>query len=94
MNRVAIILDANGDFDGVVADEEIEFYVVQPSCARDRVYKYDAVDYGPQHVQKAFDGQPVGHLNDGMMHGDGNYGKLAPSRPALSLVSPEDQKND
>lgn len=38
-NRVAIILDDNGEFSGVVADSEIEFFVVQPSCERDRVYR-------------------------------------------------------
>ena len=85
LNRVAIILDERGEFSGVVADSEIEFYVVQPSCKRDRVYLYGSGQYGPQHVQAAFNGNPVGHADDGTLDGDG-VGKLAPSRPKLTLV--------
>lgn len=86
MNRVAIILDERGEFAGMVADSEVEFFVVQPSCDRDRVYQFSAAQFGPQYVQAAFDGHPVGHRDDGMLYGDGDYGKLPPSRPILSLV--------
>lgn len=86
LNRVAIILNANGEFDGVVADSAIEFFVVQPSCKRDRVYQYGSGQYGPQYVQQAFAGNPVGHGGDGTLDPDGGVGKFAPSRPTLKLV--------
>lgn len=86
MNRVAIILDENGEFSGVVADAEIEFFVVQPSCERDRVYRYSSAQFGPQYVQMAFDGAPVGHIDDNMLTGGTAYGKDAPSKPKLTLV--------
>lgn len=88
LNRVAIILDANGEFDGVVADAAIEFFVVQPSCKRDRVYKYESGSYGPQFVRAAFDGNPVGHAGDGTLDiGVEPTGKLPPSKSILKLVS-------
>lgn len=86
MNRVAIILDERGEFSGMVADSAIEFYVVQPSCERDRVYRYSSGQFGPQYVQMAFDGAPVGHIDDDMLAGGTAYGKEAPSKPALTLV--------
>ena len=85
LNRVAILLDENGDFDGVVADSEIEFYVVQPSCKRDRVYLYGSGLYGPQFVQEAFAGNPVGYAGDDTLDSTGTA-KLSPSRPKLKLV--------
>ena len=90
MNRVAIILNEHGEFDGVVADSEIEFFVVQPSCERDRVYRYSSGQYGPQYVQAAFDMQPVGHMGDDMLGGGTAYGKEPPSRPRLTVVPPEE----
>lgn len=87
MNRVAIILDENGEFSGVVADSEIEFFVVQPSCERDRVYRYSSGQFGPQYVQMAFDGAPVGHMGDDMLGGGTAYGKEPPSKPTLTVVS-------
>ena len=89
MNRVAIILDANGEFSGVVADSEIEFFVVQPSCERDRVYRYSSGQFGPQYVREAFAGNPVGHAGDDMLGGGTGYGKEPPSKPKLTLVDPE-----
>lgn len=86
MNRVAIILDEHGQFSGVVADSEIEFFVVQPSCERDRVYRYSSGQFGPQHVQAAFDGRPVGHIDDDTLSGGTGYGKEPPSRPELKIV--------
>ncbi len=86
MNRVAIILDENGEFAGMVADSEVEFFVVQPSCERDRVYQYGSAQFGPQYVQAAFDGHPIGHAGDDMLGGGTAYGKLPPSRPSLTLV--------
>jgi hypothetical protein len=85
-NRVAIILDENGEFSGVVADSEIEFFVVQPSCDRDRVYRYSSGQFGPQYVQAAFDERPVGHIDDDMLEGGAGYGKEPPSKPKLTLV--------
>lgn len=90
LNRVAIILNERGEFDGVVADSEIEFYVVQPSCKRDRVYLYGSGEFGPQHVQAAFDGNHVGHSGDGLLFGEG-VGKLAPSRAHLGVVRDDDE---
>lgn len=86
LNRVAIILNEHGFFDGVVADSEIEFYVVQPSCKPDRVYRYGSGQFGPQYVQEAFAGNPVGHAGDGTLDKEGGVGKFAPSRPTLKLV--------
>jgi hypothetical protein len=90
MNRVAIILDEQGALSGVVADAEVEFFVVQPSCERDRVYRYSSGQFGPQYVQKAFAGHAVGHINDDMLEGGTAYGKEPPSRPALNIVRNED----
>jgi hypothetical protein len=90
MNRIAIILNENGEFDGVVADTEVEVFVVQPSCERDRVYLYGSAQFGPQYVHAAFAGHSVGHAGDDMLAGGTNYGKLPPSRPKLSLVEPDD----
>lgn len=91
MNRVAIILDERGEFSGVVADSEIEFFVVQPSCERDRVYRYSSAQFGPQYVQMAFDGAPIGHAGDDMLAGGTGYGKEPPSRPKLAIVpTPDD----
>lgn len=91
INRVAIVLDENGLFEGVVADSEVAFFVVQPSCPRDRVYQFSSGQWGPQYVQQAFNGNPVGHADDGTLDGNGS-GKFAPSRPALRLV-PQDGDN-
>lgn len=89
-NRVAIILDERGEFIGFVADKMVEFFVVQPSCERDRVYKYSSGQFGPQYVQAAFDGHPTGHIDDDMLDGGTNYGKLPTSKPSLSVV-PRDE---
>lgn len=89
LNRVAIILNEHGEFDGVVADSEIEFYTVQPSSKHDRVYRYGSGQFGPQYVQMAFNGNPVGHRGDGTLDPEGGVGKYAPSRPALAVVSDE-----
>lgn len=86
INRVAIILDGNGEFAGMVADAEVEFFVVQPSCERDRVYKYSSAQFGPQYVQAAFAGHPIGHVDDDMLEGGTAYGKLPASKPSLTLV--------
>lgn len=86
MNRVAIILDKNGHFDGVVGDSEVEFFVIDQHTPSDRVYKYSSGLWGPQHVREAFDGNPVGHRYDGTL-GDGDgTGKLPPSKPSLTVV--------
>lgn len=87
LNRVAIILNEHGEFDGVVADSEIEFYVVQPSCKPDRVYRYSSGNFGPQFVQGAFNGNPIGHAGDGTLDSKGGVGKMAPSRPGLRVVT-------
>lgn len=86
MNRVAIILDANGEFSGVVADQEVEVFIVQPSCERDRVYRYNSAQFGPQYVHQAFADHAVGHMGDDMLVGGTAYGKEPPSRPKLSVV--------
>ena len=90
-NRVAFILDERGELSGVVADIEIEVFIVQPSCERDRVYQYSSGQFGPQYVQMAFDGHPIGHIDDGTLHGDGDYGKLPPSKPKLTVVPSKEQ---
>lgn len=90
MNRVAIFLDDADCFEGAAADSEVEFYTVQPSKKHDRVYLYGSGQFGPQYVQMAFDGNPVGHGGDGTLDPEGGVGKFAPSKPRLSVVSQEE----
>ena len=86
MNRVAIVLDQNGEFAGVASDEPIEFMIVAPHCPRDRVYLYESIDIGPEHVRALIGGFAVGHWADGTL-GDGDgRGKLPPSKPILRVV--------
>ena len=85
MNRICIILDKDGQFSDIVADSEIEIFIVAPHCPSDRVYKYGAADFGPEHVRKHIGGYAVGHLHDGGL-GIGWESKLPPSKPALRVV--------
>ena len=85
MNRICIELDKNGEFGGIVADSEIEIYIVSPHTPSDRVYKYGAAKFGPEHVREMIGGFPVGHLMDGTL-GLGEGAKLQPSKPSLKGV--------
>lgn len=88
MNRVTITLDSNGDIDRVCSDEAIEFYFVSPHTPEDRVYLYEAVHVGPQHVRAEIGGYAVGHADDGTLETGGVVSpKLPPSRPPLLPVS-------
>lgn len=86
MNRVCIIMDKNGEFSGMASDEEIELFIVQPSCGRDPVYKYQSGVTGPQHVHALIGNHMVGHADDDMLDGGNGYGKLKPSRTTLKPV--------
>ena len=87
MNRFCILLDEKGEIDRLVADEPIEIYWVDPRVPHDRVYKYEAADFGPQFVRELIGGFAVGHMNDGGL-GIGSESKLPPSKPALTVVQP------
>lgn len=89
MNRVCFILDENGELSGVASDAEIEVLIVQPSCARDKVYKYGSAQFGPQYVQIAIGGEMIGHAGDDMLAGGTQYGRLPPSKASLELVKME-----
>lgn len=39
MNRIAIILDPNGNIERVVSDEPVDVYTVSESAPNDRVYQ-------------------------------------------------------
>ena len=90
INRVAITLTQNNDIVAVSSDEPIEFYFVCPHVPHDRVYLYEGVKVGPQHVQADIGGYPVGHRNDGTFP-DFQTGptspKLSPSRPHIGLAA-------
>lgn len=87
MNRVTIELTANGEIGTICSDEPIELYFVSPSTPRDRVYLYDAVKIGPEHVRSQIGGYSVGHADDGTLDtGQPPSPRLPPSRPALKIV--------
>lgn len=81
MNRVVITLGPGGEIASIASDEEIECYWVDPSCeGHERVYLYQSVDVGPQHVRKQIGGYPVSHFHDY------ETGKLSPSTPTIKEV--------
>jgi hypothetical protein len=88
MNRICIVIDKNGDITDIAADTEIEIFWVAPHCPRDRVYKYESAEIGPEYVRKWIGGYPVGHLNDGTF-GIGEGSKMQPSKPKLTIVGSE-----
>ena len=83
INRIAIIFDQRG-FVGVAADQPVEVYTIQQDSETDRVYLMQSVDIGPQFVTAAMQGHQVGYADD-------DAGKLAPSRPALTVVKESDE---
>jgi hypothetical protein len=86
MNRIAISLNAHGEFSGIASDGPVEVFIVDPNCPSDRVYQYESVEVGVQHVQALIVGYAVGHAHDGrLLEGDGT-GRRPPSKPILKAV--------
>lgn len=46
VNRVCVLLDANGDFAGVASDSPIAVFVVDEAAPSDRVYAYASTVVG------------------------------------------------
>jgi hypothetical protein len=72
MNRVTLTFAPNGTVDRICSDEPFELYWVCPHCPPDRVYRYQSIDYGSQHVDEEIGGHPVGHIDDD------EFGELPP----------------
>jgi hypothetical protein len=86
-NRVTVTLDPHGQIIRVCSDEEIEFFTVAPHVPHDRVYRYGAVEVGPQFVREEIGGYAVGHAADGTLSvGLPISPKLPPSKPAIRTV--------
>lgn len=64
-NRIAVLLNENGEFDGVVTDLPAEVYVIDEAAAeRDRVYLLSGHRFGPGEVAKVIGSSPIGHAGD------------------------------
>lgn len=64
-NRVAIILDENGEFSHVVTDLPAEVYLISEATVRDRVYLLSSNHrFGPGEVAKVIGSSPIGHAGD------------------------------
>jgi hypothetical protein len=95
MNRIAILLDKNGEFAGIFSDEPIAVFIVDPNAPHDRVYAYGSTIIGADKV----DEQVRGFLPDPQGYGFGHMGVDAPRpaekpKPTLRIVHPEDSSND
>jgi hypothetical protein len=91
MNRIAILLDKNGEFAGVFSDEPVAVFIVDPNAPHDRVYAYGSTVIGADKV----DDQVRGFVPDPQGYSFGHVGVDTPRpverpRPALRIVEPED----
>lgn len=91
MNRIAILLDKNGEFAGVFSDEPIAVFIVDANAPHDRVYAYGSTVVGAEKV----DDQVRGFVPDPQGYSFGHVGVGAPkpaerTRPVLSVVQPEE----
>ena len=87
MNRITLTLNEHGEVVRICSDEPIEIYFVSPHTPHDRVYIYNSVNIGPQHVHAEIGEYVVGHAADGTLsNGEQSFAKLRPSRRALKLV--------
>lgn len=62
MNRVCVIFDPAGSISAVVADEPVRILFVEGGIARCPVVEFDAVQAGPEHVDRHIRGLPIAHL--------------------------------
>ncbi len=89
MNRIAIMLNAHGEFDGVFSDEPIAVFIIDPNSKDDRVYAYGAAVIGFEGV----DDQVRGFVPD-PHHAHGHAGvalrKAPKPKPALRIVDKGD----
>ena len=90
-NRVCIELDENGHICNIVADEEVEIFIVDPKVPHDRVYQYESTEFGSQYVRKMIGGYAVGHLHDGTLGISDGTGKRKPSVPTLTIVGNDNE---
>lgn len=85
MNRIAIVLNAQGEIERVVSDEPIRCFTVDDNCPRDRVYELTTSLYvGVQHMRDVLGNEPTGHALDAL--GEGYGPRKAPAKPALKVV--------
>ncbi len=92
MNRIAILLDKNGEFAGVFSDEPIAVFIVDPNAPHDRVYAYGSTVVGADKV----DDQVRGFVPDRQGYSFGHSGVYAVGpvekpKPSLRIVKPEDE---
>lgn len=59
MKRITFTVIENSALVRLCADEEVEIYIVDPSCPRDRVYRCSSLRVGPDQVAGEIDGWPV-----------------------------------
>lgn len=84
MNRVVLNMDEQGGF-VVYSDEPIEFYTVCDFAPNDRVYQ-GQVEVGVEKVRSQLRNDPIGHMNDDHVLGNG-YGPRKPaSKRKLEIV--------
>jgi hypothetical protein len=83
MNKIAIILDANGEISGILSNELVEVYMISNATMRDRVYQFSTagieissggivertgvVTVAPGAVEEAIGDSPIGNQHDGML---------------------------
>jgi hypothetical protein len=60
VNRVCIVFGTSGDIVDIVADESVKIILVDQSIPRERVFLYEAVKIGREHVEKHIRGLPFG----------------------------------
>jgi len=88
MNRVAIVLDENGELDRVVSDEPIRCFVVDEKAPDDRVYELStALSVGVHEVRQCLGSEPIGHAMDDTFLGEGCGPRKSPPKPSLKPVS-------
>jgi hypothetical protein len=85
MNRIVINMDVNGGFE-IFSDEPVEVFVVCDHCPNDRVYQSSSVNVGVEKVQAQLRSDPVGHINDDQLLGNGYGPRKPPSKRKLEVV--------
>ena len=85
-NRIAIVLGPRGELETIVSDVPVRVFVVDDSCARDRVYEMTgpSVEIGPERMRAALRDDPIGHAHDEL--GTGHGPRKPSSTPSLRLV--------
>jgi hypothetical protein len=91
MNRIAIMLNAAGEFSGVCSDEPVAVFIVDPNAKREPVYHFGSTQVGHEHVDRAtagFVGHPAGH-SFGIAGGSAPPPKPEKPKPGLRVVTPD-----